>query len=105
MRALPLAARIYVIGVVLAGALLFVGLAPRATFDQPLLFVVLLLLSSLTSAFKVYLPLSKGGSTMSVSYAVDFAALLMIGPHETMMISVASAWSQCTVRMSTRNPP
>jgi diguanylate cyclase (GGDEF)-like protein/putative nucleotidyltransferase with HDIG domain len=105
MRALPLAARIYVTGVVLAGALLFVGLAPRATFDQPLLFVVLLLLSSLTSAFKVYLPLSKGGSTMSVSYAVDFAALLMIGPHETMMISVASAWSQCTVRMSTRNPP
>jgi diguanylate cyclase (GGDEF)-like protein/putative nucleotidyltransferase with HDIG domain len=96
---------VYVATVVAAGAVLLAAFAPRATFEQPVLFTVLLLLSSLTSAFKVYLPLSKGGSTMSVSYAVDFAALLLIGPHETMIISVASAWSQCTLRMSTKNPP
>ena len=41
---------------------------------------------------------------MSVSYAVDFAALLLLGPHETMLISVASAWSQCTFRMKVKNP-
>ena len=76
MRALPLAARIYVATVIAAGAVLFALLAPRATFSHPVLFVVLLCLSGLSSSFKVHLPLTKGGSTMSVSYAVDVAALL-----------------------------
>ena len=41
---------------------------------------------------------------MSVSYAVDFAALILLGPHETMLVAVASAWSQCTFGMKRRNP-
>src|SRR5687767_3116499 len=41
---------------------------------------------------------------MSVSYAVDFASLLLLGPHETMLVAVTSAWSQCTFRMKTKNP-
>ena len=41
---------------------------------------------------------------MSVSYAVDFAALLLLGPHETMFVAVTSAWGQCTFRMKTKNP-
>ena len=45
------------------------------------------LASAVTSAFKVSLPLARGGSTMSVSYAVDFAALLLLGPHETMLVA------------------
>ena len=65
---------------------------------------VLLVLSVVTSAFKVNLPLAKSGSTMSVSYAVDFTALILLGPHETMLVAVASAWSQCTFRMQERNP-
>ena len=104
MRDLPLAARAYVISVILAGAALVGLLGPRATFDNPLLFSLLLILSAVTSAFKVSLPLAKSGSTMSVSYAVDFAALILLGPHETMLISVASAWTQCTFRMKTKNP-
>ena len=104
MRALPLAARIYVGTVIAAGAALLALLGPRATFSHPALFVVLLCLSGLSSSFKVYLPLTKGGSTMSVSYAIDFASLLLLGPHETMLIALASAWCQCTLRMSTRNP-
>ena len=103
MRLLPLAARLYVGAVIVAGALFVAVLGPRATFDNPLLFSLLLLLSALTSAFKVSLPLPKSGSTMSVSYAVDFAALILLGPHETMLISVASAWSQCTFRMKSKN--
>ena len=67
--------------------------------DNPYLFVALLLLSSVTSAFKVALPLSASGSTMSVSYAVDFASLLLLGPAQTTVIAVTSAWSQCTFRM------
>ena len=41
---------------------------------------------------------------MSVSYAVDFASLLLLGPNETMLVAVTSAWSQCTFRMKTKNP-
>ena len=41
---------------------------------------------------------------MSVSYAVDFASLLLIGPHGTMVVAVASAFSQCHLSTRTRTP-
>jgi diguanylate cyclase (GGDEF)-like protein/putative nucleotidyltransferase with HDIG domain len=104
MGALPLPARLYVGAVMVVGAGLLAWLVPQARFDDPALFGILLLASSLTSALKVGLPFARGGSTMSVSYAVDFASLLVLGPHETMIVAVASAWTQCTFRMKTRNP-
>lgn len=104
MRSLPLPARVYVGATIVAGALLVLLLGPRATFENPFLFLVLLVTSAVTSAFKVSLPLAKGGSTMSVSYAVDFASLLLLGPNETMLVAVTSAWSQCTFRMKQKNP-
>src|SRR5262249_52762910 len=58
----------------------------------------------LTSVFKVNLPLARSGSTMSVSYAVDFASLLLLGPNETMLVAAVSAWSQCSFRIKERNP-
>src|SRR5262245_48409162 len=81
MTQLPLAARRYVIGVMALGAALFIVAAPLATFEHPVLFVALLVLSSAMAALKVHLPLTTSGSTMSVSYAVDFASLLLLGPH------------------------
>lgn len=104
MRALPLSARLYVSAVILAGAALLVWYGPRAQFADPGLFLALLIVSALMSAFKVSLPLARGGSSLSVSYAVDFAALLLLGAHETMLVAVTSAWSQCTFRVATRNP-
>ncbi len=104
MRALPLAARLYVGATIAVGAALVVSLGPRATFAQPWLFLTLLATSAITSAFKVNLPLAKSGSTMSVSYAVDFASLLLLGPNETMLVAVTSAWSQCTFKMKVKNP-
>jgi diguanylate cyclase (GGDEF)-like protein/putative nucleotidyltransferase with HDIG domain len=104
MRSLPLPARLYVGATIALGAALVVSLGPRADFSNKTLFFVLLLTSAITSAFKVSLPLAKSGSTMSVSYAVDFAALLLLGPNETMLVAVTSAWSQCTFRMKTKNP-
>ncbi len=103
MKDLPFAARLYVAAVLAASALVLLAFAPRH-IDSPLLFVSLLLCSSVASAFKVSLPLTKSGSTMSVSYAVDFAALLLIGAPETMLVATVSAWSQCTFRMKSRNP-
>ena len=78
MRKLPLAARLYVLAVILAGAgLLLYGL-PRATFDRPLLLIALTALATATATLKVTLPLTTNRSTMSVSYAVDFASLLLL---------------------------
>jgi diguanylate cyclase (GGDEF)-like protein/putative nucleotidyltransferase with HDIG domain len=106
MGSLPLGARLYVGTVIAIGAFLLAALLPAVQeFQHPTWFAILLLTSSLTSAFKVSLPLAKSGSTMSVSYAVDFLTLLLLGPNETMIVAAASAWSQCTFRMTQRNPP
>ena len=103
MKELPFAARLYVSGIIIAGAAAVVFFFPHS-INHPGIFIGLLLCSSLASALKVSLPLVSGGSTMSVSYAVDFAALLLLGPNETMLVAVTSAWSQCTFRMKTKNP-
>src|SRR5262245_33356854 len=104
MKALPLPARLFVCAVITVGAILLAYFFPFKTFESPTLFLALLTLSSLTSVFKVTLPLARSGSTMSVSYAVDFASLLLLGPNETMLVASASAWSQCTFRIKERNP-
>ncbi len=77
---------------------------PLARFDQPFLFLALLVLSSAAAALKVQLPLMTSSSTMSVSYAVDFASLLLIGPHGTMLVAAGSAFSQCHLNTRTRTP-
>jgi diguanylate cyclase (GGDEF)-like protein/putative nucleotidyltransferase with HDIG domain len=104
MSGLPLAARIYVATVIGFGGVLLAVFFPTKSLDSPGLFLTLLALSSITSVFKVNLPLARSGSTMSVSYAVDFAALLLLGPHETMLVAAASAYSQCTFRIKEPNP-
>ena len=104
MKTLPLQARLFVCAVIVFGAGLLVAFFPLKSFASPWLFLMLLTLSSVTSVFKVTLPLARSGSTMSVSYAVDFASLLLLGPNETMIVAAASAWSQCTFRIKERNP-
>src|SRR5947209_11735364 len=104
MKDLPVAARLYVGAVLAAGAIVLGMFAPH-TIANPLLFVILLGCSSLASALKVRLPLATSGSTMSVSYAVDFASLLLLGANETMIVAAASAYSQCTFRIQTKSPP
>jgi len=104
MKELPVAARVYVTGVMVAGLALLLFCVPYARFNQPILFASLFILSSLSTALKVSVPLTMGGSTMSVSYAVDFAALLLLGPHDTMLIAAASALSQCVLKTREPNP-
>jgi diguanylate cyclase (GGDEF)-like protein/putative nucleotidyltransferase with HDIG domain len=104
MNQLPRLARLYVATVIAVGLILLVVYIPHATFDQPVLFVALLALSSMTAALKVHLPLTTSGSTMSVSYAVDFASLLLLGPHNTMLVAAGSAFSQCHLNSKEQNP-
>ena len=82
----------------------FGTLVPRADFSSILSLIVLVLLSSLTSAFKVHFPITSG-SNMSVSYVVDIASLLLRGPHATMIVGAASGWSQSTLNAKQANPP
>src|SRR5262249_37208961 len=104
MTRLSWPARVFVAAVIAAGSVVFGLCLPLARFDQPPLFAALLMLSSATAALKVFLPLTTGGSTMSVSYAVDFASLLLLGPHETMIVAAMSAFSQCHLNRKARNP-
>ena len=102
-RDLPRPARWYIAAVIAAGALTFALLVPRATLTPLLPLAALILLSSLTSAFKVQFPIASG-SNMSVSYVVDIASLILRGPHATMIVGAASGWSQTTFKSQTRNP-
>ena len=104
MKNLPVSAQLYVTAVVTAGAALLVTLFPVGIIDAPIPFIVLAVLSALTAVFKVSLPLARSESTLSVSYAVDFTALLLLGANPTMLIAATSALSQCTFRTKTRTP-
>ncbi|HUK34753.1 MAG TPA: hypothetical protein VLV86_12610, partial [Vicinamibacterales bacterium] len=105
MNQLPLAARLYVASVILAGATVMAVCLPHVDIsNQPVLFVALVTIASASAALKVTLPLTTSGSTMSVSYAVDFASLLLLGPHATIIVAVASAFCQCHLNNKERNP-
>jgi PAS domain S-box-containing protein len=84
-------------------AAVFAALISRAQFTPVLPLVFLVLLSSLTAAFKVHFPIA-GGSNMSVSYVIDIASLILRGPHATMIVGAASGWSQSTLNARSGNP-
>jgi PAS domain S-box-containing protein len=96
LRDLPPRARWYITTVIALAAVTFAVLLPRATLTPVLPLAILVLLSSLTAAFKVHLPIASG-SNMSVSYIVDIASLMLRGPHATMIVGAASGWSQSTL--------
>ncbi len=104
MKNLPRPARIYVSVVIALGVCLLLLYAPYRGIPKPHLFIGLLLLSSVCAAFKVNLPLSRSASTMSVSYAVHFLALMVLGPNPTMLICIVAVVSQTTVKPKARNP-
>ena len=97
MRRLPWIARVYVSAVIALGALAVATTLPDVQFPRPALFVALLALSVISSAMKVDMPVGVGSSCISLSYAVDFTALLLLGPGAAMLIAMASAWAQCTL--------
>jgi PAS domain S-box-containing protein len=103
LRDLPRRGRWYIISVIALGTATLCLLLPRADFTPLLPLVLLVFLSSLTSAFKVQFPIASG-SNMSVSYVVDIASLILRGPHASMIVGAASGWSQTTLNSQTPNP-
>jgi diguanylate cyclase (GGDEF)-like protein/putative nucleotidyltransferase with HDIG domain len=96
---------VYVSVVIALGAVVVAATLPDVQFTRPGLFVTLLALSVISSAMKVDMPVGVGSSCISLSYAVDFTALLLLGPGPAILIAMASAWAQCSFRMKERNPP
>jgi diguanylate cyclase (GGDEF)-like protein len=104
LRDQPPAARAFVVAVIVAGAGLLVAASWRRSFDQPLLFVSLLLLSVGASAVKIKLPVGQSVSTLSPGFAVNFASLLALGPGAAAWITTTGGWAQCTFNVTARNP-
>ncbi|HEX7941044.1 MAG TPA: HD-GYP domain-containing protein, partial [Gemmatimonadaceae bacterium] len=104
MKQLPIAARLYVSAVILVAAVILGLELPGMHFAQPWLFGTLFVLSCASAAMKIALPLTTNVSTMSVSYAIDFASLLLLGWEETLLVAAASAFSQCMLNNKERPP-
>jgi signal transduction histidine kinase/ActR/RegA family two-component response regulator len=103
-RTLPLAARIYVAVVIIAGAASVIAFFPRM-YPQPVLFAVLLVSACLTSSWKVNLPITlTNGSTLSVSYAANLMSLLLLGPQHAVVIAAVGAWMQCNYKAKHLDP-
>jgi signal transduction histidine kinase/ActR/RegA family two-component response regulator len=101
---LPRIAQAYVAAITLIGAVVFVLALPH-TYPDPWVLGSLLVLACITSAWKVTLPLSlSSGATLSVSYAADLMALLLLGAGPAVIIAVAGAWMQCTFRVKQSYP-
>jgi PAS domain S-box-containing protein len=94
---------VYVAAVIVAGAGLLVAFAPRE-YPHPMLSLGLLCAGVALAAFKLWLPLAKGVSTMAPANVVYFLAMLVIGTPLTMVIAAAAAIVQCTVRVRKRQP-
>ena len=103
-RAQPRPARIFIGGVIALGVGALFFQPPGTAYLHPGAFVLLLTLAAIGALFKVDLPLSHHGATMSLSFAFEFAALLLMGPHATMVIAATSAWIQCTASGGEKNP-
>ena len=96
--------RAYIAAVVSAGAIAFVIVFPR-TLPHPALFVALLLLSCVTSLWKVNLPIAlTSGATLSMSYAANLMALLLLGTGDAIVIAAAGVWTQCTISVKRPYP-
>ena len=97
-------AHVYVLTVIVAGACAVVAWFP-SDFSDPWLFALLLVTSCLTSLWKLNLPIPlASGSTLSVSYAANLMALLLLGPRHALIIALAGVWTQCTVRIKQPYP-
>ena len=101
---LSTSAKVYVLSVVTAGTAALIAWFPTSIPD-PALFALLLVVSCLTSLWKINLPIPlASSSTLSVSYAANLMALLLLGPQQALVIALGGVWIQCTINVRARYP-
>lgn len=71
---------------------------------NPALVALLLVGSTMLATLKLQLPLTSGHATISMAYAVDFAALLLCGANVTMVIAGIAVVVQCSFRNAQPQP-
>src|SRR5262249_23677450 len=103
-QTLPAMARVYIAGVVLVGAACLAVAATHVQLDNAALLAALMGIAMVTSAVKIELPLGRSQSNLSLSPAVNFWALFALGPAQAVCIAAVSAWAQCTLRSTAKNP-
>lgn len=104
LGSLALPVRWFVVSVMAAGVLVVTAAIAQSSIGHPALFVQMIALASLTATVKLQLPLTRNVSTLSVSNALTFAAMLLLGTASAVVVGVVSAWGQCTFRIRSRNP-
>jgi diguanylate cyclase (GGDEF)-like protein/PAS domain S-box-containing protein len=104
MRTLPLRARVYVVGIIAAAAALLAAFATLPPPSELHLFIGLTTTTIAASALKLRLPAARSGVTLSVAFIIDFASLLLLGPHTTIVVSGLGAISQSVIRVARRSP-
>ena len=100
----PLGATLFVSVIIAAGVTVLALWGPRHV-PNPVLFGTLLAASAIASSLRLKVPLGASSSTLSVSYSVDFAALLLIGTDLTMVVAGVSAWLQSAFGHDRRRNP
>jgi hypothetical protein len=101
---LPPRARVFVGVVITVGLAVFLMCLPYARVDQPLVFAGLLVISALSASLTESLPRATTESRMSVAFAVDFAALVLLGPHQAMVVAMGGVLSQLGLETADRMP-
>ena len=96
--------RWFLLSVMTAGVVVTVASIRSAEVTRPALFVQMVMLALLTATVKVPFPLARNVSTLSVSNALTFSAMLLLGTASAVVVGVVSAWGQCTFRIRSHNP-
>jgi hypothetical protein len=102
LAVLPATARVYFTGVIILGFGWLTYRAAAMSPPEPLACIVLALIASAAAHFRIDLPRPRPATTISLACAIDFAALLLLGPDVAILIAAASALAQCTLRPEPR---
>ncbi len=101
---LPLAGRVYVLAVIVAGAIAAGTSMTAGAFARPLFLATFVAASIAVHSMKFTVPIGGSGTTMSLGFAITFTSLLVIGEAGTVWTTLAGAWAQSTLNTKSHNP-
>jgi diguanylate cyclase (GGDEF)-like protein/PAS domain S-box-containing protein len=104
MKTLPLAARLYLLMVTGIAAGLLVAFTEMPRGSEVAVLISLAAGSVFLATLRLQLPAVKTRATLSISFVLDFAAILLLGTNKAMLVAAVGALSQSTVRARHRNP-
>ena len=102
---LPWSAQFFLCATILIGSVCFFASLPRLDLSSPAWFVGLLIVGLATATIHLPLPLAQSRSSMSVSHAVVVMAMLSVGVPAAILLVVATALVQSTVRTRLASRP